>query len=213
MHAHLHQLLSLRDGEPVAGDAARHVEDCALCTQRLADLHSIRQGLRALPEVVAAGPDGWLEVERRIAARSGAPRRRVRIGVVAAAASLASLGVLAGLRLQDRALNAPAGFPDLGASVAADSTELSIAELQQQSLQLEALLASLPERPAVERAATALPIETLEAQVQWVDHRLSEFEAAPASSEAEAERLWRDRIGIMNSLVQLRYVEAQRLAL
>jgi hypothetical protein len=42
---------------------------------------------------------------------------------------------------------------------------------------------------------------------------LSEFEAAPASSEAEAERLWRDRIGIMNSLVQLRYVEAQRLAL
>jgi hypothetical protein len=57
-----------------------------------------------------------------------------------------------------------------------------------------------------------LPIETLEAQVQWVDHQLSEFEAAPTSA-AEAERLWRDRIEIMNSLVQLRYVEAQRLAL
>ena len=99
----------------------------------------------------------------------------------------------------------------LGTEVAADP-QLKIAELQRQSLQLETILAALPERPAVERAATALPIETLEAQVQWVDHRLSEFEATE-TVDPEAEQLWRDRIGIMNSLVQLRYVEAQRLAL
>jgi hypothetical protein len=212
MHAHLHELLSLRDGEPVTREAAGHVEGCALCTQRLANLHAVRQRLRALPETIASGRDGWVEVERRIVARTEAPHRRIRIGLLAAAASVASLAVLAGLRLQDRAPEEPEAFADLGAEVAAAAPQLSIADLQRQSLQLEALLASLPERPAVERAATALPIETLEAQVQWVDHRLSEFEAAPTSA-AEAERLWRDRIEIMNSLVQLRYVEAQRLAL
>jgi hypothetical protein len=212
MHAHLHELLSLRDGEPVAREAAGHVEGCAHCTQRLADLHAVRQRLRALPDVVASGRDGWAQVERRIAARADAPRRRVRIGLLAAAASVASLGVLAGLRLQDRAPVGSGAFADLDARVTAAAPQVSIAELQRQSLQLETLLASLPERPAVERAATALPIETLEAQVQWVDHRLSEFEAT-SSSEAEAERLWRDRIEIMNSLLQLRYVEAQRLAL
>ena len=212
MHARLHELLSLRDGEPVAHEAAGHVEGCALCTQRLANLHAIRQRLRALPEMIGSGGEGWAEVERRMVARTGAPQRRIRIGLLAAAASVASLAVLAGLRLQDRAPDGSEAFADLGAEVAAAAPQLSIADLQRQSLQLEALLASLPERPAVERAATALPIETLEAQVQWVDHRLSEFDATPAT-EAEAERLWRDRIEIMNSLVQLRYVEAQRLAL
>jgi hypothetical protein len=211
MHAHLHELLSLRDGEPVDQQAAAHAEGCALCAQRLAHLQSIRQRLRTLPDVVASGRDGWLEVERRIVERAQAPRRRLRIGLAAAAASVASLAVLAGLRLQDGARQNPEAFARLGAEVAADP-QLKIAELQRQSLELEAILAALPERPAVERAATALPIETLEAQVQWVDHRLSEFEA-DATVDTEAEQLWRDRIGIMNSLVQLRYVEAQRLAL
>jgi len=211
MHAHLNELLSLRDGEPVDQQAAAHAEGCALCAQRLAHLQSIRQRLRTLPDVVASGRGGWAEVERRIVERAQAPRRRLRIGLAAAAASVASLAVLAGLRLQDGARQNPEAFANLGAEVAADP-QLKIAELQRQSLELEAILAALPERPAVERAATALPIETLEAQVQWVDHRLSEFEA-DATVDTEAEQLWRDRIGIMNSLVQLRYVEAQRLAL
>jgi len=211
MHAHLNELLSLRDGEPVDQQAAAHAEGCALCAQRLAHLQSIRQRLRTLPDVVASGRDGWAEVERRIVERAQAPRRRLRIGLAAAAASVASLAVLAGLRLQDGARQNPEAFARLGAEVAADP-QLKIAELQRQSLELEAILAALPERPAVERAATALPIETLEAQVQWVDHRLSEFEATE-TVDPEAEQLWRDRIGIMNSLVQLRYVEAQRLAL
>jgi len=211
MHAHLNELLSLRDGEPVDQQAAAHAEGCALCAQRLAHLQSMRQRLRTLPDVVASGRDGWAEVERRIVERAQAPRRRLRIGLAAAAASVASLAVLAGLRLQDGARQSPEAFANLGTEVAADP-QLKIAELQRQSLELEAILAALPERPAVERAATALPIETLEAQVQWVDHRLSEFEA-DATVDTEAEQLWRDRIGIMNSLVQLRYVEAQRLAL
>jgi hypothetical protein len=56
-----------------------------------------------------------------------------------------------------------------------------------------------------------VPIESLEAQVQWLDHQLS---LAGAEGRApEAEQLWRDRVEVMNSLVQLRYVEAQQVSL
>jgi hypothetical protein len=64
----------------------------------------------------------------------------------------------------------------------------------------------------VERAGTAMPIDTLQAQVQWVDHQLSVSGAAD-EAPAVTERLWRERVEIMNTLVQLRYVEAQRVAL
>ena len=58
------------------------------------------------------------------------------------------------------------------------------------------------------RSATALPIDALEAQVQWIDHRIS------ASGDAlEAEQLWRERVDAMNTLVRLRYVESQPLAM
>jgi hypothetical protein len=60
----------------------------------------------------------------------------------------------------------------------------------------------------VQRAGTAMPIDTLEAQVQWIDHRIS------ASGDAlEAEQLWRERVDAMNTLVRLRYVEAQPIAM
>ena len=57
-----------------------------------------------------------------------------------------------------------------------------------------------------------MPIDTLQAQVQWVDHQLSVF-GATDEAPAVTERLWRERVEIMNTLVQLRYVEAQRVAL
>jgi RNA polymerase sigma factor (sigma-70 family) len=76
---------------------------------------------------------------------------------------------------------------------------------------VESLRAADPEagseRPAVARAATAVPIDTLESQVQWLDHQLSI--AGSRLPARQAEQLWRDRVEVMNSLVQLRYVEAQ----
>jgi chitinase len=87
----------------------------------------------------------------------------------------------------------------------------SLADLRERSQALEELLAALPERPAVERAGTSVPIESLQAQVQWLDHQLSL--AGAEGNPAADEKLWRDRVEVMNSLVQLRYVEAQQVAL
>jgi hypothetical protein len=54
-----------------------------------------------------------------------------------------------------------------------------------------------------------VPIDTLEAQVQWIDHQISDGDGA--IEPGSAEQLWRKRVEAMNSLVQLRYVEAQRI--
>jgi len=198
MHARLDQLLSLRDGEPVDGRVAAHVAACADCAAKLAGVSTMRDRLRALPVAATEGGGGWAAVQARIATRERGLRRRTTAASVAAAASVATLALLAALRFRES--------PTPPAAPAAVST--SVAELRARSQALEAVLAALPDRPAVARAATAVPIDTLESQVQWLDHQLST--APDAMPAPQAEQLWRDRVEVMSSLVQLRYVEAQR---
>ena len=88
----------------------------------------------------------------------------------------------------------------------------SIEELRDARACSSMVLAALPARLAVERPVRRCRIDTLQAQVQWVDHQLSVSGAADAGAGSE-ERPWRERVEIMNTLVQLRYVEAQRVAL
>jgi hypothetical protein len=210
MHARIDHLLSLRDGEPVDLAVRSHVESCSKCARTKAELETVRRRLAALPTVDPSA-DGWARLRARIDASSRPTVPRRRGGAVAIAASCAMLGVLAGMLLRETA----PGAPDLVARPAAvvlPQTLDSIEELRDRSRVLEEVLAALPARPAVERAGTAVPIDTLQAQVQWVDHQLSVSGAAHAAPDLR-ERLWRERVEIMNTLVQLRYVEAQRVAL
>ena len=198
MHARLDQLLSLRDGEPVDGRVAAHVAGCDDCAAALSGASRLRDRLRALPVAAADFGRGWVDVQARLAARERGLRRRATVASLTAAASVATLALLAALRFQES--------PTAPAAPAAATA--AVAELRTRSQALEAMLAALPERPAVARAATAVPIDNLESQVQWLDHQLST--SAEAMPPTQAERLWRDRVEVMNSLVQLRYVEAQR---
>jgi len=198
MHARLDQLLSLRDGEPVDGRVEAHVPGCDDCAAALSGASRLRDRLRALPVAAADDGRGWVDVQARLAARKRGLRRRATVASLAAAASVATLALLAALRFQES--------PTAPAAPAAATA--AVAELRTRSQALEAMLAALPERPAVARAATAVPIDNLESQVQWLDHQLST--SAEAMPPTQAERLWRDRVEVMNSLVQLRYVEAQR---
>jgi hypothetical protein len=210
MHARIDHLLSLRDGEPVDVAVRSHVESCDECAQAKASLDTMRRRLAALP-TVAAPTDGWERLRDRIDANrrpASSPRRG---GAVAIAASCAMLGVLAGMLLRETGPSAPrlVAAPE---EVATSRTPDAIDELRDRSRVLEEVLAALPARPAVERARTAVPIDTLEDQVQWVDHQLSLTAASQAAPDVR-ERLWRERVEIMSTLVQLRYVESQRVAL
>ncbi|MCE3285265.1 MAG: hypothetical protein K0R70_1521 [Steroidobacteraceae bacterium] len=210
MHARLEHLLNLRDGAPVDAAVRAHVEGCAECTAALAQTSRVRARLRTLPSVP---PDerGWTRVRERLATRGRTARTRARFDRAAVAASLAVIAAAVAWRVGD----APDTHDDVTAArlVAPLSAQEAVAldrvaQLRTQSAALEEALALLGERPAVQRAGTAMPIDTLEAQVQWIDHRIS------ASGDAlEAERLWRERVDAMNTLVRLRYVEAQPIAM
>jgi hypothetical protein len=171
---------------------------------RLDQLLNLRARLRALPSVPDADPDAWPAIQARIARSERSGQRRATLARFATAASVATLGLFAVMRLAESPGTPVPSVRPVAAPTAADA----VAELRSSSQFLEAVLAEMPARPAVERAATSVPIESLEARVQWLDHEIS---VADAQARApDAEQLWRDRVEVMNSLVQLRYVEAQR---
>jgi hypothetical protein len=198
MHARLDELLSLRDGAPVEARVAAHVAACSECGAALASAVALRDRLRALPGATGEAAGGWASVRARLELRDRRVRRRAAAAPIAAAASVAALGLFAALRMLEPSWQAERPVP----------MPAAVEDLRTRSQELEALLAALPQRPAVARAATSVPIDTLESQVQWLDHQLSVAESRlPAP---QAEELWRNRVEVMNSLVQLRYVEAQR---
>jgi len=170
------------------------------------DVVSLPERLRALRQL-ESNSDGWQAVQQKIARQGRRARRRARLAQFAAAASIAALGLFATLKVLETRHGHQLTTPVAG--VPASDT---VAALRARSQALEKLLATMPSRPAVERADTSLPIETLEAQVQWLDHQLSVADAT-GNATPDAEQLWRDRVEVMNSLVQLRYVEAQRVVL
>jgi hypothetical protein len=212
MHACLEHLLSLRDGEPVDAAVRDHVAGCARCRAALEDAAAVRTRLRALP-AVEGGAKGWSDVRDRHAARVAAARQRTSVARVAVAASVAVIALAVGWRISE----APQEPRDSRiAAVSPLTAEQAIAldrvaQLQTQSAALEELLGLLGERPALQRAGTALPIDTLESQVQWLDHRISS--STGGRDSLEAEQLWRDRVDTLDSLVRLRYVESQQLAM
>jgi len=206
MHARLDELLSLRDGAPVDARVRAHVDACAECAAELARAESLQESLRALAPVPDAGTDGWAEVQSRLGAARSKGSLAARVAPYAAAASVVALALFAALRWTE----APAPEASKPAPLIVLDTE-SLDQLRSRSQELEALLAALPQRPAVARAGTSVPIESLEAQVQWLDHQLTL--AGAAGQATETEQLWRDRVEAMNSLVQLRYVEAQQVNL
>lgn len=209
MHASVDQLLSLADEAASDAIVVAHVADCAVCRQRLAAIESTRRGLRELA-ALDPGRDLWFAVQHRLERHAGRRRLAARLGPVAAVASLGTLAILFGWRFADHGRDLGASAP--AARVAAgDSVELRL--LREQSLSLEQALAGLPARPAVGRATTSLVIDDLEAQVQWIDHRLGLATAAPPPHDGDAAGLWRERVEVMDTLVQLRLVESQRTAL
>jgi hypothetical protein len=201
MHASIADLLSLRDGAPVDARIAQHVETCTDCARDLQQLSLRRAALQRLPQIDAP-PESWRAIQERIAvpARRGSARR----GWFAAAA-VAALAVLAGALVQRAERPSVA---DAALTPAATRAE-PVAELVERSQELERMLQSLPERPRIERVSTVATIDALEQRIQWLDFQLS-YAPEESLDDAQASRLWRERVELMDSLVKVRYAEAGR---
>lgn len=167
----------------------------------------LSQRLAQLP-AADGGVAGWPAVQRKLRGRQQSLARIERVARWSMAASVAVIACVVALSMAPRR---PASVPLVVAAPAPGTGSGQLAQLREQSQALEQVLDALPGRPAVARAGTAVPIDTLEAEVQWLDHQLSGgVTAEPAVNE---EQLWRERVEVMNSLVRLRYAEAQQVAM
>ena len=208
MHASIDHLLSLRDGEPVDAATAAHVEQCQRCSAELRKLRETRAKLQSLPQLDA--PTSFQEIQRAMARPVVAPRRAITARLVAGLAFI-TLTTIFFVALRDE--TAPIVAERIEPQVAEPAEQAMplietarLPELVAQSRRLEDLLQQLPERPRIERVSTAAMIDTIEDRIQWLDFQLSD---APDSglNEQQTQRLWRERVELMDSLVKVRYAE------
>ncbi len=82
--------------------------------------------------------------------------------------------------------------------------------LMVESRQLESDLRSLPNEPRVRRAGTAATISGIEDRIAAIDYQLND--PGTQLSVGDEEIFWRERVRLMNSLLRLRYAQAQRTA-
>jgi len=193
MHADFQELLSLRDGAPLATEVAQHVARCTQCTQELARLSRLAHDLNQLPQFEPP-LHTWQDIQSTAGQLSGRGARTGWIFLSTAAAGACAFIVLVMLW----SAHGP---------IAAGKD--SIGQLVTRSQQLEAVLRSLPQRPAVERAATSATIDELQTRIQMLDLQLSSVMKNDSDRE-QAQRLWSTRVELLDSLVYVRYAEAAR---
>jgi hypothetical protein len=206
MHASIDHLLSLRDGQPVDAATATHVEQCPRCSAELHRLRETQVTLQSLPQLDA--PSSFSEIQRAMARPVVASRRVLSARLVAAVAFVTLTGIFF-VALRDETAPAVVNRDPAPAQPQAHPEDLGTArvpELVARSRHLEDLLQRLPERPRIERVSTAATIDTIEQRIQWLDFQLSD---TPDSglNEVQTQRLWRERVELMDSLVKVRYAE------
>ena len=142
-------------------------------------------------------PDGWDAIQAARRLRAAGESRRWPIAIAATV-----LAAVAGLAWQ---LQSTQRELTSGNSLAADPAIVAGDTVRAENARLEMLLAALPEM-RVMRGSTAFTVSQLEDRLAFVDDRLSHITLEPNAPE-HAERLWRERVELMNSLVQVRYAD------
>jgi hypothetical protein len=191
-------LLSLREGGAEPGDATArtHLESCDGCRAELERLHQRVARLKALP-ALRPTRDRWPQTAARV--REERRRRRLRtsglIGL-AAAASIA-LGVLVG---------------GSGAAVSAGEQQISLAMARSQAL--ESALSEYHPETRVLDGRTAGIAQELEDRIARVDRELEMAELLERQSrDQQLLKLWRERVGLLDALVDVHVTRASNVGL
>ncbi len=178
------------------------------------ELEQLRQGLGDLPETMPPR-SVWHRIEEQAGAEGlfTRPTTHVRtkwlVGI-----GIAATVVLAVLRLPGT-LNPDSMNPEsiadgegLSSTPVFDAQALDA--LMVQSQQLEHELRAITYQPRMMRASTAATISNLEDRIAAIDYQLNR--PAIRMNPAQKQLYWRERVRLMNSLVRLRYAQAQRSA-
>ena len=202
-HLDLEALLALREAGSEPGDAAarRHVEECPACRAELARLDQRAARLRALP-ALRPSRDLWPAVH----ARHQTERRRWRVRWTGAAGFLAAASVALALFLGDFARPQAA------------NAEAEIAAARESSQVLETTLDRFNPEVRVIDGRTARVSQELEDRIAALDQQLQEVqlreaEQAEAVQQQRMLELWRERVGLLNALVDVHLTRASNVGL
>ena len=197
MHWRTEDLLSLRDGEPLDAAERKRLESLPEADAELRRLSALREKLRGLPELEPPAA-AWNRIEARLAPGRRSSKRSIR-RVAAVAAGVATLALAASLlALRLDALREP--------DTAIDA-ERDYHALLAESARLERLLLRIPPQRGIRQVSTASTIAGLEDQIAWIDALISESAALDTDAEYR-QTLWRERVTVMNALVDVRYAQA-----
>jgi len=197
-HLSMDQLVAVRDAgsEPGSAAAQEHLAACAACQAELDRLHQRVARLKALP-TLHPPRDRFALVAERV--RHDRRQRRLRVaglGTLALAASLLLLVV---------------GRDLLSPPPASASSQLSA--VMAESATLEQALQRLRTDERVTDPYTTNAAATLEQRIGELDRQLAALQDSEAGSEAELLSLWRERVGLMDALVDVHVTRAQHVGL
>ncbi|HEU5218592.1 MAG TPA: hypothetical protein VFU23_08025 [Gemmatimonadales bacterium] len=200
-HLTMEQLLALREPglEPGVAGWRDHASACDLCRAELERLDQRVARLRALP---ALKPSRNRFAEIREATRADRNRRRwrlVTVGGFAVAASLALAVVLT---------RKPSDAADPAARQLAEQQELD--SIIASSRSLEGTIQAYNPDQRVTDGRTAVVAASLEDRLARVDDQLQLVDMMDQSTRREAAlRLWRERVGLLNALVDVHVTRAR----
>lgn len=212
-HLSMEQLLALREPGTEPGVAADrvHAESCTVCRHELDRLDQRVARLKALRPLRPAR-DAWPAVHARVVAE-----RRVR---VVRWSGLAGLAAAAGLALVVLTRGEPA--PDDAAELhqvaaavpAAPAPAQSLDKMRAQSAALQAVVDRFDPDARVIDGRTALMAAQLEDRIASVDVQLQDMQAADARARADRQlALWRERVGLLDALVDVHVRRASNVGL
>jgi hypothetical protein len=198
-HLSMVELVALREPGLEPGDAAarEHLQTCLQCRAEMERLHQRAARLKALPPLRPAR-DRWPQVETRLLTE----RRRHR----ARNAGLAGLAAAASIALGLALTNTPP--PDQFAQTR------QIQEAMQRSQALESELSQYNPEARVLDGRTAGIAQELEDRIGQVDRELEMADLLSREERnAQLLQLWRERVGLLDALVDVHVTRASNVGL
>ena len=207
-HLSMEALLNLREpgAEPGTAAAREHVSQCPECQAELDRLHQRVARLKALPPLRPAR-DRWPQTVARY--RAERTRRRMRIGGLVGLATAASIAIVA---ITDPLTRGSSLEPSDSLAAAPTSGEISRAMERSQALE-NALSAFNPDARILD-GRTAGMAQELEDRIARVDRDLEATELLQQQArDLELLKLWRERVGLLDALVDVHVTRASNAGL
>ena len=197
-HLSMEALLSLREPgtEPGVAAAREHLNECSVCQTELRRLDQRVARLKALP-TLRPSRDRWPETAARF--RAERLRRRTR------QVGFTGLAMAASVALAVTVIDRPQP---------AETNPNQISQAMERSQALETALSEYNPEGRVLDGRTARIAQELEDRIARLDRQLEMTELSPTQArDQELLSLWRERVGLLDALVDVHATHASNAGL